>query len=99
MTDNPTHALTVEFRGVTNPVESTLGGTERSAETRVGFGTRALSLDDSPPAIHSYGISIQTPCRLRILEQQEHNSSVSVRIQESILLRRKVLGRQILISQ
>ena len=24
MTDNPTHALTVEFRGVTNPVESTL---------------------------------------------------------------------------
>eukprot|EP01043_Picozoa_sp_COSAG02_P024652 COSAG02_NODE_1354_length_13100_cov_7.477040_12_plen_74_part_00 len=25
------------------------------------FGTRALSLDDSPPAIHSYGISIQTP--------------------------------------
>ena len=37
---------------------------------------------DVPPQIHSYGISIQTPCVLRILEQQNQNSSASVRIQE-----------------
>ena len=42
------------------------------------FGARALSLDDSPPAIHSYGISIQTPCGLRILEQRNQNSSAPV---------------------
>ena len=47
------------------------------------FGARALSLDDSPPAIHSYGISIQTPCGLRILEQRNQNSSTSVEIRES----------------
>ena len=29
MTDNPTQALTVEFRGVTNPVESALAHTAK----------------------------------------------------------------------
>jgi len=47
---------------------------------RVGFGTRALSLDDSPPQLHLHRISIQTPCRPRILEQQYQNSSELVRI-------------------
>ena len=28
---------------------------------RVGLGTRALSLDDSPPRMHSYGSSTQNP--------------------------------------